>query len=134
MTRGATLRLASALPTRPSAGPARPRAVESVRWTPWTPEKLERLPDRPGVYLYKDAKGQVVYVGKAASIRARVRSYFQASRTRDAKTDALVDHIADLDYIVTATSSRPSSSSRIWSSGTGPATTSSSGTTSTTPS
>ena len=48
-------------------------------------EKLERLPDRPGVYLYKDAKGQVVYVGKAASIRARVRSYFQASRTRDAK-------------------------------------------------
>ena len=65
-------------------------------------EKLERLPDRPGVYLYKDAKGQVVYVGKAASIRARVRSYFQASRTRDAKTDALVDHIADLDYIVTA--------------------------------
>jgi excinuclease ABC subunit C len=65
-------------------------------------EKLERLPERPGVYLYKDAKGQVVYVGKAASIRARVRSYFQASRTRDAKTDALVDHIADLDYIVTA--------------------------------
>ena len=41
-------------------------------------------------------------VGKAASVRARVRSYFQASRTRDAKTDALVDHIADLDYIVTA--------------------------------
>ena len=65
-------------------------------------EKLERLPDRPGVYLYKDAKGQVVYVGKAASVRSRVRSYFQASRTRDAKTDALVDHIADVDYIVTA--------------------------------
>ncbi len=65
-------------------------------------EKLERLPDRPGVYLYKDAKGQIIYVGKAASIRARVRSYFQASRTRDAKTDALVDQIADLDYIVTA--------------------------------
>jgi excinuclease ABC subunit C len=65
-------------------------------------EKLERLPDRPGVYLYKDAKGQVVYVGKAASVRARVRSYFQSSRARDAKTDALVDHIADVDYIVTA--------------------------------
>src|SRR5262252_4147854 len=64
-------------------------------------EKLERLPDRPGVYLYKDATGHVVYVGKAASLRSRVRSYFQASRTRDAKTDALVDHIADLDYIVT---------------------------------
>ena len=65
-------------------------------------EKLERLPDRPGVYLYKDAKGQVIYIGKAASLRSRVRSYFQASRTRDAKTDALVDQIADLDCIVTA--------------------------------
>jgi excinuclease ABC subunit C len=64
-------------------------------------EKLERLPDRPGVYLLKDARGQVVYIGKAASLRARVRSYFQASRTRDAKTDALVDHVADLDVIVT---------------------------------
>lgn len=64
-------------------------------------EKLERLPDRPGVYLYKDAKGQVIYIGKAASLRSRVRSYFQASRTRDAKTDALVDQIADLEYIVT---------------------------------
>jgi excinuclease ABC subunit C len=65
-------------------------------------EKLERLPDRPGVYLYKDAKSQVIYIGKAASIKSRVRSYFQASRTRDAKTDALVDQIADLEYIVTA--------------------------------
>src|SRR5437870_8635920 len=64
-------------------------------------EKLARLPDRPGVYLYKDAKAQVIYVGKAASLRSRVRSYFQASRARDAKTDALVDQIADLDYIVT---------------------------------
>jgi excinuclease ABC subunit C len=63
---------------------------------------LDSLPDRPGVYLYKDAKGQLIYVGKAASLRSRVRSYFQASRTRDAKTDALVDQIADLDYIVTA--------------------------------
>src|SRR5262250_1972103 len=65
-------------------------------------EKIARVPDRPGVYLYRDAKQQVLYVGKAASLRSRVRSYFQESRTRDAKTDALVDHIADLDYIVTA--------------------------------
>jgi excinuclease ABC subunit C len=65
-------------------------------------EKLERLPDRPGVYLYKDAKAQVIYIGKAASVRSRIRSYFQASRTRDAKTDALVDQIADLEFIVTA--------------------------------
>jgi excinuclease ABC subunit C len=64
-------------------------------------EKLAVLPDRPGVYLYKDARGQVAYVGKAASLRSRVRSYFQESRPRDAKTDALVRQIADLEYVVT---------------------------------
>src|SRR5215813_10000206 len=64
-------------------------------------DRLARLPERPGVYLYKDAKAQVVYVGKAASLRSRVRSYFQESRPRDAKTDALVRQIVDLEYIVT---------------------------------
>ncbi len=64
-------------------------------------EKLSTLPDRSGVYLYKDAKGQVLYVGKAASLRSRVRSYFQEGRPRDPKTDALVRHIADLEYVVT---------------------------------
>src|SRR5438094_537398 len=64
-------------------------------------EKLSRLPDRPGVYIYKDAKSQVVYVGKAASLRSRVRSYFQESRPHDPKTDSLVRQIADLEYIVT---------------------------------
>ena len=64
-------------------------------------EKLEQVPDRPGVYLYKDAKAQVIYIGKAASLRSRVRSYFQESRPRDPKTDALVGQIRDLDYIVT---------------------------------
>src|SRR5437773_412150 len=64
-------------------------------------EKLARLPDRPGVYIYKDAKAQVIYVGKAASLRSRVRSYFQESRPHDAKTDSLVRQIADLEYIVT---------------------------------
>src|SRR3989475_6042034 len=64
-------------------------------------EKIARVPDRPGVYIYKDAKAQVVYVGKAASLRGRVRSYFQESRPRDAKTDALVRQIADLEYVVT---------------------------------
>jgi len=64
-------------------------------------DKLATLPDRPGVYLYKDARAQVIYVGKAASLRSRVRSYFQESRPRDAKTDALVRQIADLDYVVT---------------------------------
>lgn len=64
-------------------------------------EKLATLPDRPGVYLYRDARGQVLYVGKAASLRSRVRSYFQESRPRDPKTDALVRQIADLEFIVT---------------------------------
>jgi len=64
-------------------------------------EKLDQVPDRPGVYLYKDAKAQVIYVGKAASLRSRVRSYFQESRARDPKTDALVGQIRDLDVIVT---------------------------------
>src|SRR5216117_2030832 len=64
-------------------------------------EKLARLPDRSGVYIYKDAKAQVIYVGKAASLKSRVRSYFQESRPRDAKTDALVRQLADLEYIVT---------------------------------
>ena len=64
-------------------------------------EKLARLPDRPGVYIYRDAKAQVLYVGKAASLRSRVRSYFQESRPRDPKTDALVRQIRDLEYIVT---------------------------------
>src|SRR5881397_173831 len=64
-------------------------------------EKLATLPDRPGVYLYRDPKGQALYVGKAASLRSRVRSYFQEARPRDAKTDALVRQIADLEYVVT---------------------------------
>ncbi len=64
-------------------------------------DKLARLPDRPGVYVYRDAKAQVLYIGKAASLRSRVRSYFQESRSRDAKTDALVRQIRDLEYIVT---------------------------------
>src|SRR4026207_1162500 len=64
-------------------------------------EKVDQVPDRPGVYLYKDAKAQIIYVGKAASLRSRVRSYFQDSRVRDPKTDALVGQIRDLEYIVT---------------------------------
>jgi len=64
-------------------------------------EKLANLPDRPGVYIYRDARGQALYVGKAASLRSRVRSYFQEGRPRDPKTDALVRQIADLEVIVT---------------------------------
>jgi excinuclease ABC subunit C len=65
-------------------------------------EKIDQVPERSGVYLYKDAKSQVIYIGKAASLRSRVRSYFHESRAHDPKTDALVGQISDLDYIVTA--------------------------------
>ena len=63
-------------------------------------DKLKQLPKDPGVYLYKDKHGEVIYVGKAAVLKNRVRQYFQKSRAKDAKTDALVAEIADLDWIV----------------------------------
>jgi len=64
-------------------------------------QKLNELPSSPGVYLHKDAAGKVIYVGKAKNLRSRVRSYFRAARPFDRKTDALVDQIADLEFIVT---------------------------------
>ena len=65
--------------------------------------KLGELPDRPGVYLYRDTSGRVVYVGKARSLRQRVRSYFQRSAAHPAKTLRLLDETADLEIIVTDT-------------------------------
>jgi excinuclease ABC subunit C len=63
-------------------------------------EKAAQLPLRPGVYLFKDAAGTVLYVGKAVSLRNRVKSYFLEARWVDAKTGSLVREIADVDYIV----------------------------------
>src|SRR6266852_1073260 len=63
-------------------------------------EKAALLPELPGVYLFKDAAGTVVYVGKATSLRSRVRSYFLESRWRDAKTGSLAREIAELETIV----------------------------------
>lgn len=62
-------------------------------------EKLKELPREPGVYFHKDAKGEIIYVGKAAILKNRVRQYFQASRGRDVKTEALVREIADVDWV-----------------------------------
>jgi len=62
--------------------------------------KLTELPKQPGVYFHKDAKGEIIYVGKAAVLRNRVRQYFQASRSRDPKTEALVAEIVDVDWMV----------------------------------
>src|ERR1700676_2494595 len=63
-------------------------------------EKAAALPESPGVYLFRDAGGAVLYVGKAGSLRSRVRSYFLESRWMDAKTGSLVREIADLETIV----------------------------------
>lgn len=63
-------------------------------------DKLKELPKKPGVYFHKDAKGQIIYVGKAAVLNNRVRQYFQKSRSRDPKTEALVAEIHDTDWMV----------------------------------
>ncbi len=66
-------------------------------------EKLQNLPVQPGCYLHKNAKGQIIYIGKAKSLRNRVRQYFQNSRAMDAKTQELVSRITDFEIIVTDT-------------------------------
>ena len=63
-------------------------------------EKAAEFPTEPGVYLFKDAAEKVIYVGKAKSLRHRVKSYFLAVRQADAKTGSLVREIADAEYIV----------------------------------
>lgn len=68
-------------------------------------EIINNLPTRPGVYLMKDAQGEVIYVGKAVNLRSRVRSYFQPSNLRDkhSKTARLVEQVADVEFIVVDT-------------------------------
>ncbi|MBK9707328.1 MAG: excinuclease ABC subunit UvrC [Acidobacteria bacterium] len=66
-------------------------------------EKLQNLPTDPGCYIHKDARGTVIYIGKAKNLRNRVRQYFQSSRSMDAKTQEMVSRINDLEYIVTDT-------------------------------
>lgn len=66
-------------------------------------EKVRTFPQTPGVYLMKDAKGNVIYVGKAKSLRNRAGSYFLAAAAEDPRTSELVKHIADIDYIETST-------------------------------
>jgi excinuclease ABC subunit C len=65
-------------------------------------QKIRTIPTEPGVYLYKNAEGQVIYVGKAKNLRSRVASYFHEGRWTDAKTGTLVREAVDVDYIVVA--------------------------------
>ena len=63
-------------------------------------DKAAQLPLLPGVYLYKDANGTVIYVGKAKNLRSRVRSYFNEDRLADAKTGTLISEARDVEYIL----------------------------------
>ncbi len=64
-------------------------------------EELKKLPAKPGVYLMHDAKDEIIYVGKAISLKNRVRQYFQTSRNKGVKIEQMVTHIARFEYIVT---------------------------------
>ena len=64
-------------------------------------DELKKLPSQPGVYLMHDAKDEIIYVGKAVSLKNRVRQYFQISRNKSAKIEQMVSRIARLEYNVT---------------------------------
>ena len=65
-------------------------------------ERLKHLPQQPGVYIFKDQDRQVIYVGKAIVLRNRVRSYFQSPERLHPKVRAMMNRVADLDYVVTS--------------------------------
>ncbi len=65
-------------------------------------EKLKLLPDKPGVYIMKNAEGRIIYVGKAVVLKNRVRQYFQSARNHTPKVRAMVSHITDFEIIMTA--------------------------------
>ncbi|MDZ4121403.1 MAG: GIY-YIG nuclease family protein, partial [Candidatus Cloacimonadaceae bacterium] len=70
-----------------------------VKVTPQIAVKINFLPELPGVYMWKNATGEIIYVGKALNLSHRIKSYL-ASTIKDPKTEQLVKHIADLEYII----------------------------------
>lgn len=78
----------------------RQRNLEGIKFPEDLLKKVASLPAKPGVYLHKNDKGEIIYVGKAKNLRNRVRSYFQQGKPVDAKTKALIVKIADTDTIV----------------------------------
>lgn len=65
------------------------------------PKKVDNFPEKPGAYIMKDKKGEVIYVGKAVSLKNRVRSYFQSPKNQPIKVSKMVSKIEDIEYIVT---------------------------------
>ena len=63
-------------------------------------DKLNELPDKPGVYIMRDKNGEIIYVGKAISLKNRVRQYFDNNKNKGAKVLAMVSHIVDFEYII----------------------------------
>ena len=64
-------------------------------------EELKKLPQKPGVYLMKNEKEEIIYVGKAVNLKNRVRQYFQNSKNQLPKVQAMVQHIKEFEYIIT---------------------------------
>lgn len=62
-------------------------------------EELKKLPGKPGVYIMHGEKDEIIYVGKAVSLKNRVRQYFQSSRNKGAKIEQMVTHITDLSIL-----------------------------------
>ncbi|MBO4243296.1 MAG: GIY-YIG nuclease family protein, partial [Clostridiales bacterium] len=65
--------------------------------------RLDTVPTKPGVYLMKDASGNVIYVGKAKVLKNRLRSYFGGGTITNPKVAAMVSHVADFEYVVVGT-------------------------------
>lgn len=86
--------------TRPTLGISSGDRLEMIAHGMDLQEKIRTLPARPGVYLYKNAEGEVIYVGKAKNLRSRVRSYLLESAQANAKTGSLMREAVDVDYIL----------------------------------
>ena len=66
-------------------------------------DKVTKLPDKPGVYIMKDQANNIIYVGKAISLKKRVRQYFNSSSSQQYKVKVMVENIRDFDYVVVDT-------------------------------
>ncbi|MGD8394086.1 MAG: excinuclease ABC subunit UvrC [Candidatus Eiseniibacteriota bacterium] len=91
----------TARPTQQRSRNRPPRSGAALRAA--LEERVARAPRQPGVYLMRDSRGEVLYVGKAQDLRARIRSYFRAGGDGRFQIDSLVERIADIEFLVTAT-------------------------------